>query len=233
MNNNIIIGKNIYVNGVENNIKIKWIEDEYKLCGYIGHCKFIWKYSKYLYPKLEKNNTVNNRRWAKDYIIETFKQNNIDYTEIIKISRLSKDSLFFDLKDNLWFSVYINGYVRGEIDGIEFVWDTKKYTNILLIRNGQYIGKMSSRRIIKRLKEEGYNNATELMDAIRTNKITLDNLTVELSFVDTNAFLAEGFKNTASLKENVEKPINAKPNAIDILNIDISIEELNLEVGNN
>ena len=46
MNNNIIIGKNIYVNGVENNIKIKWIEDEYKLCGYIGHCKFIWKYSK-------------------------------------------------------------------------------------------------------------------------------------------------------------------------------------------
>lgn len=240
MENNIILGKDICTNGVKADVKLKIDYDNYKVYGYINKCKFMWKYSKYLYPRLQVANNLHNRRVALNFVLETLRKNDIDHTDIIKISRLSEDSLFFDLKDGLWFSVYINGYIRGEIDGTEFVWDTKKYSNILLVEKGQYIKKMKSTRIISRIREEGYHSSVDLQEAIKQNMANLSNLQIaEGAFLDdTDKTYSESENNNP---HNVDTNVTPKVPCMDELNLDnldlssinITYDDAYIDVGNN
>ena len=258
MENNTIFGRNITIGGITVDTKIKWTKEENKLYGYIGQCKFIWKYSRFQYPKLESGNTTEYRRMAKNFIIESFVQNNIPYSDILKTAFKSRDSIVFDEKDGLWFSVYINGYVRGQMDGCNFVWDTKKYKTILFINTNNSIVKGDSNdssRIMKRIRQEGYHSANELIDAINSKKSTFKSAEVEINYEDSGAFLSNNNNNNENNdpcatntvassnvnKKNKEVKNNTNPSKsnylctniqIDYSNRNLKLEDLELDIGN-
>ena len=171
-NLNIIIGKDICINDISINVKIKINKEKFKIYGYLGAAKVIWNYSVNIYPVIEGCSDITYRRLAKDYIVETLLQNNISVKEImLSCKQYNKaGNKIIEIDRNNFIVVSFTGWIKGFVCGEEFVWDVNKYNKAIYVQGNNYRYCDLTDKITQWIINAGYKSINDLIYKLKVNK---------------------------------------------------------------
>lgn len=169
MDKKILEPKAVTINGFERNVAIK-IEGT-RMIGLLNKTKFVWDYTKYEIPNVEVKNggdKMKAARYGRLYILERLKMDNVVLP--IKTKESTVNYIHIDNANGVWLNCFENGYIRGEVNGVPFVWNPSMYKNAVAVNipgfKGGITNTIDTSLIKKRLRDAGYKSFNQLKAAI-------------------------------------------------------------------
>jgi hypothetical protein len=168
----IVYGQEVEINNISRVVGFKIDYEEEVMQGVVGSSYFTWKYTKYEVPDVVakvKKDTRKAAVYGRLYILKRLEMDGI--TLEIKTHERQIEYMHIDTLDNVWINVFENGYLRGEVDGIPFVWCPMKYKEAIVLDiagfNGHIRTKIDTGRIRSRLVAAGYKTPNQLFIAVK------------------------------------------------------------------
>lgn len=160
----------VIVNNIARNVGIK-IENN-KMYGVLNKTRFIWDYTNYAYPTVqvkEGADKLKAAKYARLFIIERLNKDNVKLN--IKTFEKKVNYIHIEKKNGVWINAFENRYLRGQVDGVNFIWNTSKYNVAQAVteagNKGSYINtSIDINKIKERLKSEGFTCFNHLFASI-------------------------------------------------------------------
>lgn len=170
----VLGNKEVSINGIPRRVCIVIKGD--CMLGMLNETKFIWRYLKHSYPHVQVSEGVDGVKAAKYgrlYILERLKMDSISLP--IKTMESAVSYIHLDTENGVWCNCFVNGYIRGEVDGTPFAWNAAKYKEGAYVTeagNKGHIAKLfPTDRVRKRLKAAGINTFNEMITLARGKQI--------------------------------------------------------------
>ena len=174
----ILNTQTVIVNNIERAVAIK-IEGD-KMFGVLNKTRFIWDFKKYSLPTVEVKDPTSRAKaasYARLFILERLKMANINLD--IKTKASNVKYIHLDTVNGVWINAFENGYLRGQVDGVSFVWKPLQFKEAVSTDKGT--NKIDTARIRARLKAAGYNTYNTLMNAIKNGLDKTENYSASKS----------------------------------------------------
>ena len=171
------------INGVKRFVGIAINDD--MMYGAINGYRFTWKYQVSEYPVLEIEQDNKGIAFARMFIQKRLLMDNVK----LKFKTIERNVNYIHMGElnGVWCNVFENGYIRGQVDGTPFTWLPSNFKHPVAVTKAGFKGEITctidSQKIRCRLYEEGFENSTMLMEAIKlsasvtvpTSRPTYDN----------------------------------------------------------
>lgn len=160
----------VTINGFERSVAIK-ITGE-RMIGVINKSRFIWDYTKHEVPHVEVKeggNKIKAAKYGRLFILARLKMANVVLP--IKTKETTVKYIHIDNKDGVWLNCFENGYIRGEVNGVPFVWNPTAHKYAAVVNTPGFKGGITNTidtsLIKKRLIDAGYRTPNQLKAAIQ------------------------------------------------------------------